>query len=255
MGKVIRGQRKGKGSIFKSHSVGRKGVVAYKRADYAERNGYTKGVVTEILHDKGRGAPICRVQFRDAYRFKKVTTTLVAPEGLYSGQFIYAGKKAGIAIGNILPLVELPEGTVICNVESKVGDNGKVAKASGNYCVIIAQDYEKKTTRVRLPSGSKRTFSNLCRATIGLVAGGGRTDKPMLKAGRAFHKYKAKRNEWPIVRAVAMNPVDHPHGGGNQQHMGKPGTVGREVVAGAKVGQIAARRTGRLRGSDRTDEV
>lgn len=162
---------------------------------------------------------------------------------------------AGIAIGNILPLVELPEGTVICNVESKVGDNGKVAKASGNYCVIIAQDYEKKTTRVRLPSGSKRTFSNLCRATIGLVAGGGRTDKPLLKAGRAFHKYKAKRNEWPIVRAVAMNPVDHPHGGGNQQHMGKPGTVGREVVAGAKVGQIAARRTGRLRGSDRTDEV
>ena len=93
MGKVIRGQRKGKGSIFRSHSVGRKGAVAYKRADYAERNGYTKGVVTEILHDKGRGAPICRVQFRDAYRFKKVTTTLVAPEGLYSGQFIYAGKK------------------------------------------------------------------------------------------------------------------------------------------------------------------
>jgi large subunit ribosomal protein L8e len=162
---------------------------------------------------------------------------------------------AGIAIGNILPLVELPEGTVICNVESKVGDNGKVAKASGNYCVIIAQDYERRTTRVRLPSGSKRTFSNLCRATIGLVAGGGRTDKPMLKAGRAWHKYKAKRNEWPIVRAVAMNPVDHPHGGGNQQHMGKPGTVGREVVAGAKVGQIAARRTGRLRGSDRSDEV
>mmetsp|Transcript_17440 Transcript_17440/g.18182 ORF Transcript_17440/g.18182 Transcript_17440/m.18182 type:complete len:256 (+) Transcript_17440:31-798(+) len=255
MGKVIRGQRKGKGSIFKSHSVGRKGAVAYKRADFAERNGYSKGVVTEILHDKGRGAPICRVQFRDPYRFKKITTTLIAPEGLYSGQFVYAGKKAGIAIGNILPLGELPEGTVICNVESKVGDNGRVAKASGNYCVIIAQDPDRGTTRVRLPSGSKRTFPNECRATIGLVAGGGRTDKPMLKAGRAWHKYKAKRNEWPIVRGVAMNPVDHPHGGGNQQHMGKPGTISREAVAGAKVGQIAARRTGRLRGSDRTDEV
>mmetsp|Transcript_6613 Transcript_6613/g.9993 ORF Transcript_6613/g.9993 Transcript_6613/m.9993 type:complete len:256 (+) Transcript_6613:62-829(+) len=255
MGKVIRGQRKGKGSIFRSHTVGRKGACKYKRADFAERNGYAKGIVTEILHDKGRGAPICRVQFKDPYRFKKVTTTLVAPEGLYTGQFIYAGKKATLAIGNVLPLSELPEGTVICNVESKIGDLGKVAKASGNYCVIIAQDADKGTTRVRMPSGSKRTFSNLCRATVGIVAGGGRTDKPILKAGRAFHKYKAKRNEWPIVRGVAMNPVDHPHGGGNQQHMGKPGTISRVTCAGAKVGQIAARRTGRLRGSVRTDEV
>jgi large subunit ribosomal protein L8e len=227
----------------------------YKRADYAERNGYTKGIVKEILHDKGRGAPLARVQYKDAYRFKKINTTVVAPEGMYTGQFIYAGKKAGLAIGNILPLGDLPEGTVICNVEAKVGDKGKVAKASGDYCVIIAQDQDKGTTRVRMPSGAKRTFSNLCRATIGIVAGGGRTDKPLLKAGRAFHKYKAKRNEWPITRGVAMNPVDHPHGGGNQQHMGKPGTISRFTVAGAKCGQIAARRTGRLRGTVRQDEV
>jgi large subunit ribosomal protein L8e len=93
------------------------------------------------------------------------------------------------------------------------------------------------------------------RAVIGLVSGGGRTDKPMLKAGRAWHKYKAKRNEWPRVRGVAMNPVDHPHGGGNQQHMGKPGTVRRDVSAGAKAGQISARRTGRVRGSLRTDDL
>ncbi len=162
---------------------------------------------------------------------------------------------AALAIGNILPLSAIPEGTVISSIESKVGDCGKIAKASGDYGVIIAQDNDKGTTRVRLPSGSKRTFSNNCRATVGLVAGGGRTDKPILKAGRAFHKYKAKRNEWPIVRGVAMNPVDHPHGGGNQQHMGKPGTISRFTCAGAKVGQIAARRTGRLHGSLRTDEV
>jgi large subunit ribosomal protein L8e len=255
MGKVIRGQRRGKGGIFSCHQVGRKGAAMYKRADFAERNGYVKGIVTEILHDKGRGAPLARVQYKDPYRFKKVTTTVVAPEGMYTGQFIYAGKKAGLAVGNILPLGQLPEGTVICNVEAQAGDKGKVAKASGDYCVIIAQDQDKKTTRVRMPSGSKRTFSNLCRGTVGIVAGGGRTDKPLLKAGRAFHKYKAKRNEWPITRGVAMNPVDHPHGGGNQQHMGKPGTLGRHTVAGAKCGQIAARRTGRLRGSVRQDEV
>ena len=90
---------------------------------------------------------------------------------------------------------------------------------------------------------------------IGLIAGGGRTDKPMLKAGRAYHKYKAKRNEWPKTRGVAMNPVDHPHGGGNQQHMGKPGTVKRDKSAGSKAGQISARRTGRVKGSQRTGEA
>lgn len=70
---------------------------------------------------------------------------------------------------------------------------------------------------------------------IGLVAGGGRTDKPIMKAGRAFHKYAVKRNEWPVVSGVKMNPVDHPHGGGNHQHMGKPGTVSRYAPPGQKV--------------------
>lgn len=162
---------------------------------------------------------------------------------------------ANLAIGNILPVGEIPEGTVICNIEEKAGDCGKLARASGDYGLIVSQDPDKGVTRIRLPSGSKKTLSSKCRAMIGLVAGGGRTDKPILKAGRAFHKYRVKRNEWPRVRGVAMNPVDHPHGGGNQQHMGKPGTVRRDVSAGAKSGQISARRTGRVRGSLRTDDV
>lgn len=68
-----------------------------------------------------------------------------------------------------------------------------------------------------------------------MVSGGGRIDKPMLKAGRAYHKYKAKRNCWPKVRGVAMNPVEHPHGGGNHQHIGKASTVKRGTSAGRKV--------------------
>ena len=83
---------------------------------------------------------------------------------------------------------------------------------------------------------------------IGIIAGGGRIDKPILKAGRAYHKYKVKRNSWPKVRGVAMNPVEHPHGGGNHQHIGKASTVMRGTPAGRKVGLIAARRTGRIRG-------
>ena len=184
-----------------------------------------------------------------------MNTLLPAPEGLFTGQFIYTGKKAQLAIGNILPIGDIPEGTVICNIEAKVGDCGKMARASGDYAIIVSHDKDKNTSRIRLPSGSKKTVSGCCRAMIGLVAGGGRTDKPIMKAGRAFHKYKAKRNEWPRVRGVAMNPVDHPNGGGNQQHMGKSGCVSRYLSAGAKSGQIAARRTGRIRGSLRTDEV
>lgn len=251
MGKVIRPCRKGKGSVFKAHTTGRKGAVGMKRCDYAERNGYAKGVVKDILHDSGRGAPIARVQFKDPYRFKKVNTTICAPEGLFVGQFIYAGKKAALSIGNILPLKEIPEGTIICNIEAMAGDTGKMARASGDYAIVVQQDADKGVCRIRLPSGSKKTVSDKCRAMIGLIAGGQRTDKPMLKAGRAFHKYRVKRNEWPKVRAVAMNAVDHPHGGGNQQHMGFPGTIGRETPAGAKAGQIAARRTGRIKGSSR----
>eukprot|EP00607_Mallomonas_marina_P008153 CAMPEP_0182425156 /NCGR_PEP_ID=MMETSP1167-20130531/11517_1 /TAXON_ID=2988 /ORGANISM="Mallomonas Sp, Strain CCMP3275" /LENGTH=256 /DNA_ID=CAMNT_0024605593 /DNA_START=37 /DNA_END=807 /DNA_ORIENTATION=- len=256
MGKVIRGCRRGKGSVYTSHTVHRKGANSFKALDYAERHGYCKGVVKSIIHDSARGAPFAKIQFKHAYRYKRINTTVVSPEGMYSGQFIYAGKKAAVAIGNILPLSSIPEGTVICNIEESPGDGGKMARASGDYAVIVAQDHEKGTARVRLPSGSKRTCKHTCRAMIGLVAGGGRTDKPLLKAGRAFHKYRVKRNEWPRVRCVAMNAVDHPHGGGNQQHMGKPGTCSRLRCAGAKAGQIAARRTGRVRGGGtKTDDL
>lgn len=255
MGKVVRSQRKGKGSVFKAHTTGRKGPVAMKQYDYAERHGYVKGVVKDIVHDSGRGAPVAKIQFKDSYQFKRINTLLAAPEGLYSGQFIFSGKKATLAIGNILPVAQIPEGTVICNIEEKVGDCGKMCRASGDYAIIVSQDTDKGITRIRLPSGSKKTINNQCRAMIGLIAGGGRTDKPILKAGRAYHKYRVKRNEWPKVRGVAMNPVDHPNGGGNQQHMGKPGTVRRDRPAGSKAGQIAARRTGRVRGSLRTDDV
>ncbi|MCD1171621.1 hypothetical protein KPL84_00195, partial [Bacillus anthracis] len=114
----------------------------------------------------------------------------------------------------------------------------------GNYATVIAHNPDTKRTRVKLPSGTKRVLPSNNRAMVGVIAGGGRIDKPMLKAGRAYHKYKAKRNCWPKVRGVAMNPVEHPHGGGNHQHIGKASTVRRGASAGRKVGLLAARRTG-----------
>jgi len=249
MGRVIRAQRKGRGGIFKALTHGRQGAAKHRALDFSERKGYLKGVVKEIIHDKGRGAPLARVQFRDPYRYKRRTELFICAEGTYSGQFLYAGTKAQLTIGNILPVGQLPEGTIICNVEGQPGDRGIFARASGNYASIISHNPDEGVTRIKLPSGAKKVVSSKSRATIGLVAGGGRIEKPLLKAGRAYHKYKAKRNKWPKVRGVAMNPVDHPHGGGNHQHIGHASTTSRHDPPGKKVGLIAARRTGRLRGT------
>ncbi|KAF4397395.1 hypothetical protein G4B88_027135 [Cannabis sativa] len=248
MGRVIRAQRKGAGSVFKSHTHHRKGPARFRSLDFGERNGYLKGVVTDIIHDPGRGAPLARVTFRHPFRYKHQKELFIAAEGLYSGQFIYCGKKANLVVGNVLPLRSLPEGTVICNVEHHVGDRGVLARASGDYAVVISHNPDNGTSRVKLPSGAKKIFPSGCRAMIGQVAGGGRTEKPMLKAGNAYHKFRVKRNSWPKVRGVAMNPVEHPHGGGNHQHIGHASTIARDAAPGQKVGLIAARRTGRLRG-------
>ena len=136
-----------------------------------------------------------------------------------------------------------------------------MARTSGNYATVIGHSPEEHKTRIRLPSGAKKTIAGNARATVGIVAGGGRIDKPLLKAGRAYYKFKAKRYKWvfcfpfekeltansfsfswPRTRGVAMNPVDHPHGGGNHQHIGKASTIARSAVPGQKVGLIAARR-------------
>jgi large subunit ribosomal protein L8e len=190
MGVGIRAQRKGAGSIFKSHTKHRKGAVSLRNLDYAERTGYIKGVVKEIIHDPGRGAPLAVVQFRSPYSFKIEKELFAAAEGMYTGQFIYCGKKAQLAVGNVMPVGEMPEGTVVCNLEHVAGNGGTIARASGDYCTIMTQDVDAGVTRIKLPSGARKTISNRCRAMVGIIAGGGRIDKPLLKAGNSFHKYK-----------------------------------------------------------------
>merc|ERR1712236_67310 len=242
MGRVIRAQRKGAGSVFKSHTKHRKGKPALRSVDHGERHGYIRGIVKNIIHDPGRGAPIAEVHFRDPYRYKTRKELFLASEGMYSGQFVYCGKKAALDVGNVMPIGTLPEGTIVCNLEEKTGDRGRIARGSGNYAQVIAHNPETKKTRVKLPSGAKKVLPSANRAMIGIVAGG------------AFHKYRVKRNSWPKVRGVAMNPVEHPHGGGNHQHIGKASTVKRGASAGRKIGLIAARRTGRIRGGKKDAE-
>ena len=93
MGRVIRAQRKGRGSIFKAHTANRQGPSKLRTLDYAERHGYTRGVVREIIHDPGRGAPLARVVFKNPYKHRLDKELMVAVEGMYSGQFVYCGKK------------------------------------------------------------------------------------------------------------------------------------------------------------------
>eukprot|EP00997_Jenningsia_sp_PLL12_P006253 NODE_2799_length_864_cov_79.992638_g2311_i0.p1 GENE.NODE_2799_length_864_cov_79.992638_g2311_i0~~NODE_2799_length_864_cov_79.992638_g2311_i0.p1 ORF type:complete len:260 (+),score=7.60 NODE_2799_length_864_cov_79.992638_g2311_i0:44-823(+) len=249
MGRVIRGQRKGNPkSIWKTHNLHRVAPAKFRTLDYSEKHGYIKGVVRDIIHDPGRGAPLAKVQFRDTKSFKLNTEYFLAAEGMYSGQYVYCGEKARIDIGNVLPVNKIPEGTIICNVEHFAGDTGQFARTSGTFATIIGQAEDGSKTRVKLPSGIRRTIVGGARAMIGIIAGGGRNERPFLKAGSKHYKAKPKRKMWPKVRGVSMNPVEHPHGGGNHQHVGMPTTVGRNAVAGRKVGLIAARRSGLLRG-------
>ena len=247
MGHIILAQRKGNGNVFRAHTHHRKGAAKFRNLDTVERNAQLTGMIKDIVHDPGRGAPLAEIVYKKVDGKGVETARVIAPEGVHTGQFVKCGATADLHIGNILPLGQIPEGAEICNVEHRPGDGGRYGRCSGDSCRVIA--HADGMTRIQLPSGRKTLVSSLCRACLGVVSGGGRLEKPLLKAGTVMHKYAAKRKAWPVVRGVAMNPVDHPHGGGAHQHMGKPGTVSRNARPGAKVGLVAARRTGRRRGT------
>jgi large subunit ribosomal protein L2 len=195
--------------------------------------------VVELLHDPGRGCPLARVKFEDG-----VEMLMVAPEGLAVGQRIYYGANAPISVGNVLPLGRIPEGTMVCNVEVRPGDGGKLARASGTYVTVLAHRGDK--TLIQLPSKKVKEVSSHARATIGIVAGGGRVEKPMLKAGKKYHLSRSRSFKYPTVRGKAMGAYAHPAGGGHHPKGLTP--AARTAPPGQKVGHIAPRRTGRKRG-------
>jgi large subunit ribosomal protein L2 len=233
MGKIIRARRIGKGSpTYRAKSWRRVGEVKLPPLREGE------ATVFDILHDPGRSAPVARVRYADGQE-----QLVLAPEGIKVGDRIMASPLAPIKPGNTLPLADIPEGTLIHNVELKPGDGGKLARAGGTYAVLISHDVGKAV--VQLPSGELKELDPRCRATIGVVAGGGRGEKPFLKAGKKYHLMLAKGKPYPRVKGVAMNVVDHPFGGGRGRHAGRPKTVRRGAPPGQKVGLIAARRTGK----------
>jgi len=234
MGKRLIQQRRGRTkSKFNSPSHRFKGKVKYN-----QDNKKLNGVIEDIVHDSGRTAPLAKVKTDSG------KSLIIAPEGIMIGDSIkFTENKKELGLGNISNIGKIPEGTPIFNIELKPGDGGKLVRAGGSNATIVSHD--KKKTIIQLPSGRFKTLDSSCRASIGVVAGGGRKDKPFLKAGKKHYAYRTRGKQYPIVRGVAMNAVAHPHGGGGHQHVGKPSTVKRGASPGRKVGSIAARRTGR----------
>ncbi|WP_435333482.1 50S ribosomal protein L2 [Haloarchaeobius sp. TZWWS8] len=236
MGRRIQGQRRGRGGpTFRAPSHRYKSDLKHKTPEDTD---VVSGTVVDIEHDPARSAPVVAVEFEDGDQ-----RLVLAPEGITIGDELQVGVSAEIAPGNTLPLAEIPEGVPVCNIERQPGDGGKFARSSGTSADIITHD--RKATVVQLPSGEMKRLDPQCRATVGVVAGGGRTEKPFVKAGKKYHKMKARGTKWPNVRGVAMNAVDHPFGGGGRQHPGRPKSVSRDAPPGRKVGDIASRRTGR----------
>ncbi len=236
MGKSLIQQRRGKGTTtFRAPSHRYRGRVKYMPLNLTKEKTLV-GKVVEIIHDPGRTAPVARVKFEN---FEKL---IIAPEGILVGEEIAIGPNAPVKIGNTLPLAMIPEGSYVYDIEAAPGDGGKYVRAGGTYALVVSR--EKDKVIVQLPSGELKQFNPMCRATIGVVAGGGRLEKPIVKAGKAYYIAKARNRFWPKPRGVKMNAVNHPHGG-KEHHIGRPSTVSRRAAPGQKVGHIAARRTGR----------
>ncbi len=235
MGKRLIQQRRGRvRGRYNAPSHRSRGEVKYIRDREAH-----DGLVEDIMHDPGRSAPVASIKLDNS---KKILS--LATEGMEIGDKIkLTNSKDEAEIGNVLPLSKIPDGFMVHNVELAPGDGGKIARAGGNSATIVSHEMDKTT--ILLPSGKFKTLDSACRATIGVVAGGGRKDKPFVKAGKKWFAFRSRGKQYPIVRGIAMNPVDHPHGGGSHQHVGKPSTVSRGAPPGRKVGNIAAKRTGR----------
>lgn len=186
-------------------AVRRKGGGAkrkYRTIDFRRDKRNVPAVVEGIEYDPNRSANIALLRYADGER-----RYILAPRGLKAGATVQSGDQAPIAVGNALPLESIPLGTTVHNVELKHGQGGQLARSAGAGAVVVAREGDYVT--VRLPSGEMRMVFKRCAATIGAVGNEDHMNVTLGKAGRS--RWLRRR---PKVRGIAMNPVDHPHGGG-----------------------------------------
>ena len=202
-----KGGRNNKGRITARRRGGghknRYRVIDFKRTKYD-----VQAIVERIEYDPNRSAFIALIKYEDGE-----LSYILAPQRLREGDVVIASKNVDIKPGNAMPMQNIPVGTIVHNVEMKAGKGGQMARAAGTYAQIIGKD--QGYTQLRLISGELRMVRAECMATIGAVSNPDQQNMKLGKAGRK--RWLGKR---PSVRGVAMNPVDHPHGGGEGRTSG-----------------------------------
>ena len=175
----------------------------YRIIDFKRNKDNMPATVIGIEYDPNRSANIALIQYEDGEK-----AYILAPQGLTDGDKVISGETADIKPGNCMPISSIPVGTLIHNIELNPKQGGKLVKAAGQSAQLMAK--EGKYAHVRLPSGEMRLILAKCRATIGVI---GNSDHENVKIGKAGRKRHMGIR--PTVRGSVMNPVDHPHGGGN----------------------------------------
>ena len=196
-----KGGRNNQGKItVRHHGGGAK--RKYRIIDFKRNKDGVVGTVASIEYDPNRTSNIALIKYADGEK-----RYIIAPKGIKVGDKIESGENADIKIGNALPLANIPEGTMVHNVELKAGKGGQMARSAGSSVQILGR--EGRYTLLRLASGEVRKVLSTCRATIGEV---GNADHELVKVGKAGRKRHMGIR--PTVRGSVMNPNDHPHGGG-----------------------------------------
>jgi large subunit ribosomal protein L2 len=204
-GKTSSGGRNSKGRVTARHRGGG-AKRRYRRIDFKRTKDGVPARVASIEYDPNRSASIALLNYADGEK-----RYILAPQGLRVGAEILSGEGADIAPGNSLPLARIPTGTVVHNVELIPGQGGRLGRAAGTAIQVVAK--EGAMVSLRLPSSEVRMVRGECRATVGTISNAEHQNLKVGKAGRNRHKGKR-----PQSRGVAMNPVDHPHGGGEAHH-------------------------------------
>ncbi len=231
MGKNLIQQRRGKGTLtFKSPGFKFLGVV--------KRRNNESLTILDILNCPGHSAPLAKVVYDD-----NTQGLILAPETIKVGDQLNAGTKAQRQIGHCMCLKDIPEGTMVHNIEASPGDGGKFVRASGTFAKVSTK--LKTKIIVIFPSKKKKEFHPNCQATIGSIAGSGRTEKPFVKAGIKYKVMSAKNKFWPKVSGSAMNAVAHPFGNKRSSRKSKARPVPKNAPPGRKVGMLRPKRTGR----------
>ena len=207
-GLVKKGGRNNYGRITVRHKGGGSKRL-YRMIDFKRNKDDVPAKVETIEYDPNRSAFIARVLYRDGQR-----KYIIAPYNIKKGQELISSKSlVDVSDGNTMTLKELPLGTVIHNVELKPGKGAQIARSAGSRCQLLARN--QGFAQVKMPSGEIRIIPELCRATVGIVSNPENSNKKLGKAGKSRHL-----GIRPTVRGVSMNPVDHPHGGGEGRSSG-----------------------------------